>query len=122
MSPSSIYHQGLGPKSRGLSTYEKEYLAILIAIDQWRHYMQLAEFVILTDQKSLTFLSDQRLHTFWQQNVYTKLIGLQFRIVYRKGTDNRAADALSRHPEPPAQVMALSCSVPLWLKKVQVGY
>jgi hypothetical protein len=39
-------------------------------------------------------------------------------IAYRRGTYNRAADALSRHPDPPTQVMALSYSVPLWLEKV----
>jgi hypothetical protein len=37
----------------------------LIAVDQWMSYLQLAEFVIMIDQKSLTHFSDQRLHTFW---------------------------------------------------------
>jgi hypothetical protein len=31
-------------------------------------------------------------------------------------------DALSRHPDPPEQVMALSTSIPVWLEKVQQGY
>lgn len=48
----------LGPKTRGLSTYEKEYLAILIAVDQWGAYLQQAEFVIYTDKKSLVFLNE----------------------------------------------------------------
>jgi hypothetical protein len=47
-------------RTRGLSTYDKDYLAILIAIDQWRTYLQLAEFIILTDQKSLTHLSESQ--------------------------------------------------------------
>jgi hypothetical protein len=93
--------KALRPKSRGLSTYEKEYLAILIVVDQWRVYLQLAEFVIFTDQKSLIHLSDQRLNTYWQQKVFTKLMGFQYKITYRKGADNRVVNALSRHPDPP---------------------
>jgi hypothetical protein len=72
------------PKLRGLSTYEKEYVAILLAVDQWRSYLQLGEFLIATDQKSLSYLNDQRLHTQWQQKVFTKLLGLQYKIVYKK--------------------------------------
>jgi hypothetical protein len=74
--PLAFISKALGPRTRGLSTYEKEYLAILIAVDHWRAYMQLAEFVILIDQKSLIHVSDQRLHTYWQQKVFSKLIGL----------------------------------------------
>jgi hypothetical protein len=53
------------------------------------------EFHIVTDHKSLVQLTEQRLHTTWQLKVLTRLIGLQYKIVYRKGADNGAADALS---------------------------
>jgi hypothetical protein len=49
----------LGRKTQGLSIYKKEYLVILIAVEQWQSYLQLAEFMIFTDQKSLTHLNDQ---------------------------------------------------------------
>jgi hypothetical protein len=120
--PLAFISKALGPKSKGLSTYEKEYLAILIAVDQWRPHLQLVEFTIFTDQKSLTHLTDQRLHTHWQQKVFTKLIGLQYQIVYKKGCDNRVADALSRHPCPPNQLLAMSACTPVWLDMVQEGY
>ena len=74
--PLAYVSKPLGAKNQGLSTYEKEYLAILIVVDQWRSYLQLAEFVIYTDQKALFHLNDQRLHTVWQQRVFTKLLGL----------------------------------------------
>lgn len=57
--PLAFISKPLGPKIKGLSTYEKEYLAILIAVDQWRQYLQPAEFVISTDQKSLIHLNEQ---------------------------------------------------------------
>lgn len=52
--PLAYLSKALGPKSRGLSTYVKEYMAILIAVQTWRAYLQFQEFIILTDQRSLT--------------------------------------------------------------------
>jgi hypothetical protein len=61
--PIAYLSKALGTKSQGLSTYEKEYLTILVAIDHWRHYLQLKEFHIYTDHRSLVQLDEQRLHT-----------------------------------------------------------
>lgn len=44
--PIAFMSKALGPKMRGLSTYEKEFLAIIMAVDQWRLYLQHAEFTI----------------------------------------------------------------------------
>jgi hypothetical protein len=94
--PLAFISKTLGPQSQGLSTYEKEYLAIPMDVQQWRPYLQQAEFLIYTDQTSLIQLNEQRLHTHWQQKVFTKLLGLQSKIIYKKGVDNRVVDALSR--------------------------
>jgi hypothetical protein len=110
--PLAFISKALGPKSQGLSTYEKEYLAILLAMQQWRPYLQQAEFLIYTDQKSLIQLNEQRLHTHWQQKVFTKLLGLQYKIICKKGVDNRVADALSRKSFHSAQCQAVSIVVP----------
>lgn len=120
--PLAFFSKALGPRSRGLSTYEKEFLAILLAVHNWRSYLQFQEFTILTDHRSLTQLGDQRLHTHWQQLVFSKLLGLQYRIIYRPGSSNRAADALSRHPAPPAVCAAVSTLVPSWISAVQASY
>jgi hypothetical protein len=119
--PLAFISKALGPKNRGLSTYEKEYLAIVVAIDQWRHYLLSGEFIIFTDQQSLIHLNEQRLHTPWQQKVFTKLLGLHYRIVYRQGTANKAADALSRRPSVD-QVLAVSVATPQWLESVISSY
>jgi hypothetical protein len=63
--PLAFVSRALGPRNRARSVYEKEYLAILLAVQQWRPYLQLGEFIIRTDHKSLTHLADQRLHTEW---------------------------------------------------------
>lgn len=97
--------------------YEKEYLAILMAVDHWQHYLLQAEFFIHTDHQSLTHLNEQRLHTAWQQKVFTRLLGLQYKILYRKGTNNGAADALSRRSHP-GQLFAVSSIKHQWLEEV----
>jgi hypothetical protein len=63
--PIAYVSKSLGPKLRGMSTYKKEYVAILLAVEQWRYYLQLSEFLIPTDHKSLPHLNEQRLHTSW---------------------------------------------------------
>ena len=69
-----------------------------MVVDHWRSYLQHAQFHIKTDQKSLENLTDQRLTTPWQLKAYTKLLGLNYKITYKKGSENSAADALSRLP------------------------
>jgi ribonuclease HI len=118
--PLAFLSKALGPRSHGLSTYEKEYMAILLALEQWRSYLQHAEFLIVTDHRSLVQLTEQRLHTPWQQKVFTKLMGLQYRIVYRKGAKNGAADALSRAPA--ADLAAMSVCQPQWVDEVISSY
>lgn len=122
--PLAYISKALGPRNQGLSTYEKECLTILFAVDQWRPYLQHGEFLI-TDQRSLIHLDDQRLLTPWQQKALTKLLGLQFRIIYKKGKENVVADALSRRPdmasdaaESKVEINSLSVAQPVWLEEV----
>ena len=114
--PLAFISKPLGLKTQGLSTYEKEYLAIVIAIDQCRSYLQQAEFFIYTDQMNLVHLNEQRLNTPWQQKLFTKLLGLQYKIIYKKGCDNGAVDALSRRSHSDHHLLALSTSSPSGLR------
>jgi hypothetical protein len=120
--PLAFISKPLGPKTQGLSAYEKEYLAILVAVEQWRSYLLHGEFIIYTDQKSLIHLNEQRLNTPWQQKVFTKLLGLQYKIIYKQGTDNRVADALSRKAHDTNSCCALSVAMPQWCQSLMDGY
>lgn len=85
--------------------------------------MQHQQFTILTDHRSLTHLSDQRLHTNWQQKAFTKLLGLDYKICYRKGNTNSATDALSRKGlEEVSTMMVVSEYAPLWVQEITKGY
>lgn len=83
-------------KNQALSTYEKECMAILLAVEKWRSYLQHAEFLIRTDHKSLLHLTEQRVTSRIQQKALLKLMDLQFKICYKQGALNLAANALSR--------------------------
>jgi len=54
--------------------------------------------------------------------MYSKLAGLQYKVVYKPGSTNLAADALSRHPTPPSQLQAVSSLQPAWVSEVLAGY
>jgi hypothetical protein len=61
--PIAYMSKALGQMNRKLSVYEKEFLAVIMAVDKWCQYLQLGPFTILTDHKSLCNLSDQQLTT-----------------------------------------------------------
>jgi hypothetical protein len=125
--PMAFVSKALGLILRDISTYEKEYIAILMSNEQWRSYLQFGEFIVATDYQSLSHLNEQRLHTHWQQKVFSKLLGLNYRIVYKKGVENKVADALSRVPCPgdiqtDACCLVLSSCTPKWLEEVMCIY
>lgn len=94
--PIAFMSKALGEKYKHQSIYEKEFLALMMAVDKWRQYVQHQEFIIETNQQSLAFLNDQDLHSDTQRKAMAKLMGVKFKIVYTKGKENLAADALSR--------------------------
>ena len=94
--PLAFFSKKLGPRRRITSTYHKELYAIVEAVQKWRQYLLGREFVIRSDQKSLKDLLQQVIQTRDQQLYVRKLMGYKFRIEYKTGASNNAADALSR--------------------------
>lgn len=50
-------------KNTGLSIYEKEFLAILLAVEKWRPYLIHCQFIIRIDQNNLMYLVQQKIST-----------------------------------------------------------
>ena len=78
--PIAYLSKPLGPRNQALSVYEKECLAILLAIEKWRSYLQHQHFIIKTDHKRLQYLTDQRVSTRLQLKALLKLMDLQYTI------------------------------------------
>jgi hypothetical protein len=55
--------KSLGPKQQAMSIYEKKMLAILHAVNKWKHYLWGRHFKIRTDHVSLKYLLDQKIVT-----------------------------------------------------------
>jgi hypothetical protein len=79
-----------------MSTYEKQLFALVTVIQKWMPYLLRQSFVVKTDQQSLKFLLKQKVGTLFQRKWISKLLGYDFVVEYKKGVENRVADALSR--------------------------
>lgn len=119
--PIAYISKALTPTNLGLSAYEKEMLAAVIAVQKWRPYLVGRHFKIITDHFSLKYLLVQRISTPMQQKWLTKLAGYDYEIIYRSGKENKAADALSRLYDKGEDValMAITFPVANWLNSVQ---
>ncbi|KAJ0494369.1 putative nucleotidyltransferase, Ribonuclease H [Helianthus annuus] len=120
--PIAYISKALSPKQQALSVYEKELLAIMFAIQHWRHYLSMGKFIIRTDQKSLKYLIDQKINTPLQHVWLSKMMGFDYEIVYKKGSDNLVADALSRVEGPTLLPIALSTFDPSLLERIKTTW
>lgn len=109
--------KALGPRNLGLSVYEKE----LLAIQKWRPYLICGTFVIRTDQKSLKHLLEQKISTPLQHKYLSKLLGFNYIIEYKRGTENQAADALSKR-DTDGELTQITSMQPLWMQEVIQSY
>lgn len=94
--PVAYYSKAISRKALGRSTYEKELMASVLSVNQWRNYLVWRRFRIRTDYWSLKYLLEQCISTMDQQKWIVKLMGYDYDIEYRPGRENMAADALSR--------------------------
>ncbi|GJR06393.1 retrotransposable element Tf2 [Tanacetum coccineum] len=72
-------------------------IAIMVAaLDKWKGYLLDRHFKIRTDHFSLKYLLNQKLTTPFQFKWLPKLLGYDYEIMYKTGSENVVADALSR--------------------------
>ncbi|GKD30591.1 putative mitochondrial protein [Tanacetum coccineum] len=82
--PITYLIKALSPKHHAYSTYEKEFLAVIMALDKWRGYLMDKHFKIKTDNFSLKYLLDQRVTAPFQAKWLPKLLGFDYEISYKK--------------------------------------
>ncbi|XP_057522684.1 transposon Tf2-1 polyprotein isoform X1 [Amaranthus tricolor] len=96
--PIAYFSKALGVRCAAKSIYEKELMAIMLAVQKWRHYLIGRHITVWTDQKSLKYILEQREIGAEYQRWAQKLLGYRFDIRFKPRTSNSAADSFSRHP------------------------
>ncbi|KAF5462657.1 hypothetical protein F2P56_018645 [Juglans regia] len=125
--PIAFFSQALKGRILNLSTYEKELYALVMAVQKWRPYLLGHPFVVRTDHQSLKYLLEQKIGTPMQQKWTLKLLGYDMLVEYKKGLENKAADALSRRSEGEEQRVEATLAVIAlptleWMEEIKKGY
>ena len=111
----AILTQGDGPNERVIayhsakhkdaqqsySIYDKELLSLIQALKLWRHYLHHQPFIIHCDNSAVKSITTQNTLSTRQAQWIDLLAEYHFTIIHVPGKANTAADALSRHPNPP---------------------
>ena len=95
------------------TAYEKEMLAVLHALRVWRHHLLgPCRFKLRCDNSAVTFLQRQPQLSSQQARWQQFLSEYNYDMEHLAGSDNVAADALSRRPDlqPLQQLTAISCN------------
>ncbi|KAI2644730.1 Transposon Tf2-6 polyprotein [Labeo rohita] len=100
--PCAFYSHKLSPAEKNYDVGNRELLAIKLALEEWRHWLERARhpFVILTDHKNLEYLRTAKVLNYRQARWSLFFTRFNFTINYRPGSQNTKADALSRVHEP----------------------
>ncbi|KAK3745309.1 hypothetical protein RRG08_014457 [Elysia crispata] len=98
--PVAFFSRTLNHSERNHSSIEKEACAIVEALRNWRHYLSNKHFKLVTDQKSVSFMFDNaqkgKIKNDKIQRWRIEISNYSYDVVYRPGSENAAADALSR--------------------------
>ncbi|MCO5590661.1 hypothetical protein L7F22_044634 [Adiantum nelumboides] len=78
--------------------YEKELLAVIHALTQWRHYLLGADFIEFTDHQSLRYFLSQKQLSEKQMRWANILSQFHFQIIHVQGQKNVVADASRLFP------------------------
>ena len=94
--PIAFFSEKLNEAKLKYSTYDKEFYAIVRALQHWSHYLLNKEFILYSDHEALKHLNSQqkinRRHAAWSEILQS----YPFLLKHKAGTLNSVADALSR--------------------------
>jgi len=99
--PVAFYSKSLSPVERNYETHNKEMLAIIRALEEWRHFLEGAHYPveIWTDHKNLEYFMMARKLNRHQACWSLYLARFDFKLTHRPGRSMGKPDALSRRPD-----------------------
>ncbi|KAI2649283.1 Transposon Tf2-8 polyprotein [Labeo rohita] len=117
MFPCAYFSHKLSPAERNYDVGNRELLAIKLALEEWRHWLEGAKhpFTVLTDHRNLEYLRSAKVLNHRQARWSLFFTRFQFQVSYRPGTQNTKADALSRIYEPGQPVVSSEPVLPTTL-------
>nr|GEV56172.1 hypothetical protein [Tanacetum cinerariifolium] len=114
--PIGYLSRTLSSRHQALSTYKKEFLTVLLALEKWMGYLLDRHFVIKTYHHSLKYLLDQRITTPAQMKWLPKLMGFDYKVKKTWTTDEKLKDIYAKLQEGQAKKHYS------WIDKVSTFY
>uniref|UniRef100_A0A671VHH1 Uncharacterized protein n=2 Tax=Sparus aurata TaxID=8175 RepID=A0A671VHH1_SPAAU len=119
MHPCAFLSRRLSKAERNYDVGNRELLAVKLALEEWRHWLEGAEhpFIVWTDHKNLEYIKKAKRLNSRQARWALFFNRFSFSLSYRPGSRNVKPDALSRlfDPEPeakqPETILPLNCVV-----------
>ncbi|SJL16278.1 uncharacterized protein ARMOST_19798 [Armillaria ostoyae] len=101
--PVAFLSKALTVTEHNYEIYDKELLAIMLALDEWWHYLMGAavDFEIWTDHQNLQYFRKPQKLNRRQVRWVTELVEYHFTLHHKPGAANRKADLLSRRADHP---------------------
>lgn len=96
--PCAFFSRRLSPAERNYDIGDRELLAVKMALEEWRHWLEGAKepFLVWTDHKNLQYISSAKRQNSRQARWSLFFTRFNFTLSYRPGSRNTKPDALSR--------------------------
>ncbi|KAJ8333220.1 hypothetical protein SKAU_G00421160 [Synaphobranchus kaupii] len=117
--PCAFFSRRLSSAERNYDVGDRELLAIKLALEEWRHWLEGAgnPFLVLTDHQNLIYLKSAKRLNARQARWSLFFARFNFSVSFRPGSRNIKADALScifslpSSPADPEPILPASCVV-----------
>ena len=117
--PCAFLSKRLSPAEKNYDVGNRELLAVKVALEEWRHWLEGAQtpFLVWTDHKNLEYLKKAKRLNACQARWALFFTRFNFTLSYRPGTKNTKPDALSRlfsaegNGQSDSTILPLSCVV-----------
>ena len=99
--PVAFLSKSLSPAERNYEIYDREMLAVMTALGEWRHFLVGArqQFEIHTDHKNLEYFRKPQRLNHRQARWVLELANYDFKLIHKPGKSMTKPDALSRRPD-----------------------